>query len=250
VAEQQVAVVSGGRYGLGAALVGEFVAAGYRVIATSRRWTSAGVEGSETMVLDVADARSMAEFTTGLQRRVSRVDVLVNNAGVAGPTAPIGSISDTEWDEVFAVNVRGVFWMCRALLPLLRRSDSGARIINIASMTGKRPLFQRAPYAASKMAIIGLTRSLALELGPEGITVNSVSPGNVEGDRISAVIAGQALAQGRPESEVRREFAASSPLGRFVSPEAVARTVLFLASDAAREITGADFGVTAGVWMD
>jgi NAD(P)-dependent dehydrogenase (short-subunit alcohol dehydrogenase family) len=116
-------------------------------------------------------------------------------------------------------------------------------------MTGKRPLLNRTPYAAAKMAVIGLVRTLALELGPHGIRANAVCPGAVSGPRIDAVVREQARAQGVSEQEARAVFTTASPLGRFVEADEIARACTFLSSDAAASITGEDLNVNAGVVM-
>ena len=123
------------------------------------------------------------------------------------------------------------------------------RIINIASMTGKRPLPMRTPYCATKMGLIGFTRSLASELGKFNINVNAICPGAVEGRRIERVIKNAAQAEGKTEEEIRRRFVSPSPLERMVTAEDVARVAVFLASDVSRNMTGQDINVTAGVVM-
>ncbi|WP_067936720.1 SDR family NAD(P)-dependent oxidoreductase [Alicyclobacillus kakegawensis] len=249
----RIALVVGGRQGIGKTIANVLAKRGYTVIATSR----APVHDKDRdhcpyqlETLDVTDLDSVNRLVTKIALEYPYLNVLVNNAGIAGPTAPIDEIADDEWEQVFRVNVQGVFRMCKSVLALMERSMKPRRIINIASMTGKRPLYHRVPYAASKMALIGLTRSLALELGSREITVNSVSPGYVEGSRIQAVIESQARARGIDPAQVSESFLAQSPLHRFVSPDSVAHLVAFLASEEAEDITGADFGVTTGVWMD
>jgi NAD(P)-dependent dehydrogenase (short-subunit alcohol dehydrogenase family) len=181
--------------------------------------------------------------------RLGPIDVLVNNAGIAGPTANVEDVSEADWQEVMRVNLSGPFLCCRSVVPDMKQRRRG-RIINISSISGKRPLAQRTPYCASKLGLVGLTRTLAAELGPFDVTVNAVSPGATAGERIERVIENAARAQGKTVEDVTKAFLASTPLGRLVDPEDTARVVVFLASDAARNVTGVDVSVAAGLWMD
>jgi NAD(P)-dependent dehydrogenase (short-subunit alcohol dehydrogenase family) len=122
-------------------------------------------------------------------------------------------------------------------------------VVLIGSVTGKRPLYARTPYAASKLALVGLVRTLAWELGPLGMRANLISPGPVEGERLERVIQGQADAKNISLEEARAQLSSGSPLQRFVPPDDVAEAAVFLASDAAASITGEDFNVTAGLAM-
>jgi NAD(P)-dependent dehydrogenase (short-subunit alcohol dehydrogenase family) len=176
------------------------------------------------------------------------VDVLVNNSGVGGPSAPLWEVDPADWESTMAVNVTGTYLCCRAFLPAMVARRSGSVVI-IGSTTGKRPLVGRAPYAASKMALVGLTRTLAVEAGPYGVRVNLISPGPVEGERMEWVIGRQAEALGVSVEEARARFISASPLGRLVPPEDVAAATVFLASDRAASITGEDLNVSAGVVM-
>lgn len=176
------------------------------------------------------------------------VATLVNNSGVAGPSGMLWDLDQAGWEETMAVNVTGVFLTCRGFLPAMIERGRGS-IVNIGSITGKRPLLGRTPYATSKLALVGLTRTLALEVGQFGIRVNLVSPGFVEGPRIEWVIERQSQSRGVEPSMVRSEFAGHSPLGRLTSPAEVAAAVVFLASEAASGITGADINVNAGAVM-
>jgi NAD(P)-dependent dehydrogenase (short-subunit alcohol dehydrogenase family) len=124
-----------------------------------------------------------------------QVDLLVNNAGIGGPVKAITDIDPSEWDQVFGANVRSIYLMCRAFLPAMYKQGSGD-VINIASVTGKRPLTRRTPYAASKMAVLGLTRTLAFEAGPLGIRVNSLWPGPCRGERMTRNFTAEAAATG------------------------------------------------------
>jgi NAD(P)-dependent dehydrogenase (short-subunit alcohol dehydrogenase family) len=157
-------------------------------------------------------------------------------------------VDPEEWRETFEVNVFGVLAACRAVMPMMIGQGSGSIVI-IGSISGKRPLYGRSAYTATKTALIGLTRTLAVEAGEHGIRVNLISPGFVAGPRIEWVIQAQAAARGIDLEEVRREFERESPMGRLTDPVDVARTVTFLTSEAAAGITGADINVNSGVVM-
>ena len=172
----------------------------------------------------------------------------MNNAGVAGPTALCEDVKLSEWEETMVVNLRGPFLCARAALPIMKAQRWG-RIINIASISGKRPLPRRTPYTSSKLGLIGFTRTLAAEVGPYDITVNAISPGATKGPRIDAVIKNLAFAEGKHENEIAAGLVRDAALGRFVEAADVAALVVFLASDAARNMTGQDFNVSAGLVM-
>lgn len=177
------------------------------------------------------------------------VDVLVANSGIPGPSAPLWEIEPGEWRQTLDVNVTGTYLCCRAVLPGMIESGGGSVVI-IGSMTGKRPLEGRSPYAASKLALVGLTRTLAVDAGKHDIRVNLVSPGPVRGKRLEWVIEKQAEARGLSVDQARQAFKAGSPLHRLVDPDDVAQAVVFLASDEAVGITGTDLNVSSGMVMD
>jgi NAD(P)-dependent dehydrogenase (short-subunit alcohol dehydrogenase family) len=194
---------------------------------------------------DVADEEEVQRLFDTVGERWGRLDVLVNNAGIAGPVASIGEIDKAAWDETLAVNLTGPWLCCRAAGTMMMERGGG-RIINIGSISGKRPLAQRTPYCASKMGLLGLTRALALELGPSNINVNCLSPGAVETPRLE-LLAEKAKT---PFAEFLQLVAKGSALQRVTQPPDVASLVVYLASDEAHNITGQDFTIDAGTFMD
>lgn len=197
---------------------------------------------------DVQDDTSISGAVRLVESELGPVDLLVANSGVAGPTSPLWDVEVAAWDQTQAVNVRGVFLSCRAVLPAMIRRRSGG-IVVIGSMSGKRPLANRTAYTTSKSALIGLVRSLALDTGPYGVRVNLVSPGPVTGPRLDRVLEDQGHVSGRDPGHLRTEFAEQSPLKRLVEPDDVAAAVVFLASHDARSVTGEDVNVSAGITM-
>lgn len=206
--------------------------------------------GTDAVVVeaDVRDAASTEAMAARVEAELGPVDVLVANSGVGGPTGPLWKVSPQEWEQTHAVNVRGVFLSCRAVLPGMVTRRSGA-IVVIGSMSGKRPLPNRTAYTSSKTALIGLVRSLAWETGPYGVRVNLVSPGPVRGPRLQAVLTAAAEVSGRPMAELQAENVDDAPLRRLVEPEQVAAAVAFLASDESAATTGEDLNVSAGITM-
>ncbi len=252
-----VAVVTGAGTGIGREISLRLAADGADVVLTGR---SAGpmeevaeevrAVGRRASVvrMDLRDPASIEAAAKAVQEEFGRVDVLVNNSGVGRPSAPLWEIDPEEWEDTFRVNVTGTFLVCRAFLPGMVERRSGSVVV-IGSMTGKRPLVNRTPYAASKTALIGLVRTLAFEVGPHGIRVNLVSPGPVEGKRIQWVLEQQAQARGITFEQARDDFTSGSPLKRLVPPGDVADAVAYLASPRSASITGDDINVSAGLVM-
>ena len=190
----------------------------------------------------MADPQQIEVAFQTVEQELGGLDVLVNNAGISGPTANTENISPADWQRTIDVNLNGAFYCSRLAIPLLKASGGGS-IINIASTAGLHGYPLRAPYAASKWALIGLTKTLAMELGPHGIRVNAVCPGSVEGPRIQAVYAAKAAARGVSVEEIRAAFRRKSSLRTLIDPEDVAETILFLCSDSGARISGQTLAV-------
>lgn len=244
----RTALVTGAGSGLGRAISLALADAGARVILTGRRTgkleaVTAQIRSSARAAsCDTSSEESVAALADALEDE--DISILINNAGIAGPVASLTDISADEWDEVFAVNVRGVFLMCRGFIPGMIKRGSGD-VINIASVTGKRPLARRTPYAASKMAVIGLTATLAHEVGPLGVTVNSLSPGPVSGPRMTRNFALEAARTGVTIETAEKDFVSRAALSRMVTEGEVASAVLAMLRMPG--LCGADIDLSAGM---
>ncbi len=214
--KDKIAVITGGGRGIGRVIALAYAKEGADLVLASRsvealQETQVAVEalGRKALVVptDIRHEESVRNLAEQALGYFGRVDILVNNSGITGPTAPLWEIAPADWEETFAVNVTGPYLCCRAFLPSMIERRSGSIII-ISSMTGKRPLFGRTPYAAGKLALVGLARTLAWETGPYGIRVNVISPGPVEGERVERVIRSQADAEGISLDESRHSASA------------------------------------------
>jgi NAD(P)-dependent dehydrogenase (short-subunit alcohol dehydrogenase family) len=165
------------------------------------------------------------------------LDVLINNAGIAGLTLPVDQYPPDDWDKVIAVNITAMFDVCRLAIPHLKLSKAGV-IINMASIAGRYGFANRSPYAATKWAVIGLTKTLAIELGAWGIRANAIAPGAVAGERIERVFAGRAQIGGKTLDQVRADAMDEQSIKAMIDPKDIAQLAVFLASDAAKSISG------------
>jgi NAD(P)-dependent dehydrogenase (short-subunit alcohol dehydrogenase family) len=249
----KVAIITGGGRGIGRAIALRFVAEGAAVAlsgtgrehldATAAEIAAAGGRAL-AVVADVADEAAVARMVATTVARFGGLHILVNNAGISGPTANVVETRCEDWERTLAVNLTGAMLCAKHAIPHLA---AGGRIINITSIAGQIGYALRASYAASKWGMIGLTRSLAIELGPKDITVNAIAPGSTRGERLTGVIRDRAAALGRTPEEVENEFfVGSNALKRMVEPEEIAATAAFLASEEARNITGETVTVSAG----
>lgn len=245
-------VITGAGAGIGRAIALAYLGAGARVHVCDRdadalnallRSTGGDVAGSAARgdlagtVADVASEADVARLFAAALDRLGGLDVLVNNAGTAGPTGPVETIDLDGWRRTLAVNLDGMFLCARAAVPALRRAGAGS-IVNLSSTAGLHGYPLRSPYAAAKWGVIGFTRTLAMELGPAGIRVNAVCPGSVRGDRIDGVIAAQAAVRGVTEDAIREHWLGQVSLRTFVEAEDVAALILFLTSRQGAKISG------------
>jgi NAD(P)-dependent dehydrogenase (short-subunit alcohol dehydrogenase family) len=251
------AVVTGGGQGIGTAISKALAECGAQVVISGRRAETleavaaeitAGGGSCDWMAGSVTDPDHLAELMARAAGADGVIHALVNNAGIAGPNVPLADLSLNDWNETVGVNLTGVFLACREAIPYLRAAPHG-KIVNIGSATGKRPLPNRTAYAAAKLGVVGLTRSLAQELGPANISVNTISPFLVDNARLERVIAAMAQADGRSPQEVSDEMTAATAFGRAVTQDDVARLTLMLCSAVADDMTGQDINMTAGLVM-
>jgi NAD(P)-dependent dehydrogenase (short-subunit alcohol dehydrogenase family) len=206
------------------------------------------IDGDNTLPVetDVADEASVKNSITTTVEEFGGLDILVNNAGIAGPTTPVEEITVEEWEQTLDVNLKGIFLTIKHAVPYLRESERGS-IVNISSISGKRPLQSRTPYTASKMGVIGLTRTLAFELGDDDVNVNAICPGAVKGERINNVIEKQADQLGLSFEEAKREVITNDQaIDEIIDAEDIADMVAYLASDSGRHITAQDISVDSG----
>jgi NAD(P)-dependent dehydrogenase (short-subunit alcohol dehydrogenase family) len=250
------ALVTGAGRGIGREIALALAEAGAHVALAARsvdalEATAAEIKsgGGRASVIptDIQDGEQVARLAERVHRELGALDVLVSNSGIAGPTVELWKVQPDEWEQTFRVNVTGTYLICRAFLPAMLERHRGS-IIAIGSATGKRPMAGRTPYAASKLALVGLVRTLAWEVGPHGLRVNLISPGPTEGERLQRVMERQAAALGTSLAQARPKLTSGSPLRRLTLPSEVADAVLFLASDRSRAITGEDLNVSSG-WV-
>ncbi|MEZ5665961.1 MAG: SDR family oxidoreductase [Alphaproteobacteria bacterium] len=195
---------------------------------------------------DVADQADVDAMFDQLERELGGLDVLINNAGIAGPTTTVEAMDPDDWRRTVDINLNGQFYCLRRAVPLLKRS-SDASIVALSSVAGRLGFARRLPYSATKWAIVGMTESLAIELGPDGIRVNCIQPGIVEGPRIDRVIAARAAEEGVSFEEMRTRNLSKVAMKKMVTARDIANTALFLCSPAGANITGQALSVCAGV---
>mgnify|MGYP000394783255 FL=1 len=195
---------------------------------------------------DVSEENQVDQLFKEMSDSFGGLEILVNNAGIAGPTAPVEEIDPVEWRRSVGVNLNGAFYCTRLATPLLKNSPK-ASIINISSVAGRLGFARRLPYASTKWAMIGFTESLAKELGPSGIRVNALLPGIVEGPRIEGVFQARAESEGVPYEEVRDRVLNNVSMKRMVSAGDVAEMAVFLCSEAGKNISGQSISVCGNV---
>ena len=257
--DQPVALISAAASGIGLACARALAEAGHRVLTLDidsdaiARFQNEFGEGSG-VVCDVADAAQVEAAFNSLVDLHQRVDLLVNNAGVAGPQQPVEDIDVTAWQSTIDTDLNSVFYLTRLVIPLMKSRRSGL-ILNMSSSAGRYGCPMRSAYVASKWAAIGLAQTWAMELGPWNIRVNALCPGSVGGERIDRVIELDAAERGMTPDEIRKVYQRQSSLRDFVRPEDIAAMVCFLAGPGGRMISGQTLGIDGHTeslanWLD
>ena len=245
-------LVTAGAGGIGRVMTEAFVDAGAKVhicdvVSAAVDETARALAVTATMC-DVSDISQVAALFADVKKHLGGLDVLVNNAGIAGPTGKVEDIAVEDWERCIAVDLNAMFYCTRLGVPMLKAAGGGS-IINLSSVAGRLGFPFRTPYAAAKWGVVGFTKSLSMEVGTDNIRVNAIQPGVVEGDRINRVIDAKARAVGISFEEQQRISLEPVSMQTMVSAQDVANMALFLASDAGKHVTGQAISVCAGVEM-
>ena len=238
-------LVTAGAAGIGRAIAQTFAVHGARVHICDVVQAALDACGREQpdisrSLADVSRTDEVDLLFADVKRELGGLDVLVNNAGIAGPTAKVEDIEPADWERCIAVDLNGMFYCTRLGMPMLKANgrERGGSVINMSSVAGRLGMGMRTPYSAAKWAVVGFTKSLALEAGPDGIRVNCIQPGNVEGERINRVIDARAKTSGASFNEQKRSLLDTTSLRTFVTAQDIANMALFLATDAGKNISG------------
>jgi NAD(P)-dependent dehydrogenase (short-subunit alcohol dehydrogenase family) len=238
----QRVLITAGAAGIGREFARAFAATGAKVFICDIDEKSLGalakeIPGLTAKPCDMASRAEIERMVPDAVAALSGLDVLINNAGIAGLTLPVEQYPPDDWDKVVAVNLTGMFDVTRLAIPHLKQSKAGC-IINMASIAGRFGFMNRSPYAATKWGVIGFTKTLAMELGEWGIRANAIAPGAVEGDRIVRVFQGRAQISGKSVEEVKADAFAAQSIKAMIDPKDIAALAVFLASDAGKSISG------------
>ncbi len=238
----QRVLVTAGAAGIGREIARAFGANGARVFvcdidAHGLDTLARESAGMATGICDIAKRGDIERMVAAAAAALGGLDVLVNNAGIAGPTAPVDEVDPDAWSQVVQVNLIGTFHVTRLAIPHLKKSAAGV-IITISSLAGRMGYANRSAYSATKWGVIGLTKTLAIELGPYGIRANAILPGLVAGARLQKVIEAQAKLTGRPVEEIEKAAMAAQSIKHLVDPRDIAALAVFLASDSGKSISG------------
>jgi NAD(P)-dependent dehydrogenase (short-subunit alcohol dehydrogenase family) len=243
-------VVTAGAAGIGRAIARTFSEQGAKVhicdvdeeaLSAFRKQTPS----VSTTRADVSQVTQVDRLFDEARQSLGGLDVLVNNAGIAGPTAKVEDIRPEDWDRCIAVDLNGMFYCTRKAMPLIKAAGGGS-IINLSSIAGRFGFAMRSPYSAAKWAVVGFTQSLAVEAGPDKVRVNCIQPGIVEGERVERVVAAKAEQLGVSNEEILQRMVEGISLKTTVSAQDIANTALFLASEAGRHISGQAISVCGG----
>jgi len=246
-------IITAGGAGIGLAIAKAFVAEGARVeicdIDTAALDTvRQSLPNVGVTCCDVTDRTAVGAFIDDAVKRLGGLDVLVNNAGIAGPTAPVEDIAPADWDRCIDVCLTGQYNCIRCAVPYLRGSDN-ASIVNLSSVAGRLGFAMRSPYAAAKWAVVGLSKSLAIELGPDGIRVNAILPGIVAGERQRQVMEAKAQAKNATFDAIEAEAFSYTSIKDYVTAEQLADHILYITSTRGRTVSGQAISICGDVGM-
>lgn len=238
----QKVLVTAGAGGIGLEIVKAFAAVGAKTFVcdindSALKELERETPGVITRVCDISKRTEIETMVKFGADALGGLDVLVNNAGIAGPTAPVEEINPDEWEKVMQIDINGTFNVTRMAIPYLKKSGSGV-IINMSSLAGRFGYANRSPYSTAKWGIIGFTKTLSIELGKYGIRANAILPGAVAGPRIDKVLQGRAEANHTTLEEEKDNTMAIRSLKGFIDPKDIAALAVFLASDSAKMISG------------
>jgi NAD(P)-dependent dehydrogenase (short-subunit alcohol dehydrogenase family) len=239
---QQKVLITAGGSGIGFETAAAFAGAGAKVFVCdidtqALAAATRAIPGVITRPCDMASRAEIEKMVPAAVEALGGLDVLVNNAGIAGPTKPVDEMPPAEWDRTVAVNLTGMFDVTRLAIPHLKKSEAGV-IVNLSSIAGRFGFANRSPYAATKWGVIGFTKTLAIELGGWNIRANAIAPGAVEGERIERVFAGRSAISGLTLTEERAKAMAEQSIKAMVDPKDIAALAVYLASPAAKAISG------------
>ena len=241
-------VVTAGAAGIGRAIARTFLQHGARVhVCDVDEAALADLDPAITRTrADVSNFTDVEQLFAQASRALGGLDVLVNNAGIAGPTAKVEDIKPEEWDRCIAIDLNGMFYCTRKAMPLIKAAGGGS-IVNLSSAAGLHGFPQRSPYCAAKWGVVGFTKALSVEAGPDKVRVNCICPGIVEGERIDRVVEAKAKSLGVSREAFLEKFLETTSMRSTVSAQEIANMALFLASDAGKHVTGQALAVDAGV---
>ncbi|SAL02275.1 3-ketoacyl-ACP reductase [Caballeronia calidae] len=242
ISTTQRVLVTAGASGIGHAITEAFVSAGAKVFVcdideAALQRLQEQMPGVVTSVCDIGDRAAAARMVDDAAAALGGIDVLVNNAGIAGPAASVADMDTDAWESVLRVNLTGTFIVTQHAIPHLKQSDAGTIVI-MSSLAGRFGYPNRSPYAVTKWGLVGFAKTLARELGEFGVRVNAILPGAVKGPRMQRVLEGRASVSGRSVAEEEASALANQSIKRFVDPADIAALAVFLASSAGRSISG------------
>ena len=241
------ALITAGAAGIGRAIADTLVKYGARVqVCDVDEKALASLPGEFfKLKADVAAVADVERLFEDAQKNLGGLDILINNAGIAGPTGKVEDIRPEDWDRCIAVDLNGMFYCTRKAMPLIKQAGGGS-IVNLSSIAGRFGFPLRTPYSAAKWAVVGFTQSVAAEAGPDGVRCNCIQPGIVEGPRVESIMESKAKSLGVTKKEIRDRMVEGISLKTTVTAQEVADTILFLVSDAGRHISGQAIGVCGG----